>query len=603
MSDNGHSATDIITYIGVPLAVLGVLPIMYNTFVTLVNASKIKRMLRHSRLTALTRSDVVNRVIEIELPRYAVTPWDRFQHRQEYWQVARNPSSIPGGSWTTFNWKTNAIGFKTQRVEYADQLRQPQVEVNFDELVSYLLDLGAVPDAHGWRLLRSTGLWTPVGCTLMKSPDEHSSALTLAPLDDSDGNLSLSVTWQPGWTSRNFADLPPYWVSLPAPPPPDYKDREEAHAPDSSGEPSSSSSHPPTAVGPDTKIEDKEKGVPRESLDSALREGRTTATTPITCQISVDGIITALTEEKRRAGGVARNNTMGAASTMSGTTRVGGGNSFPLTSTINLDSLYIEHIRVRSGVTDGVWFASAATAYGTTSQTILWNYRIPEDVLAFARRETVPCGVLVLLGAANEDETPEWATPHPHDHMHSIDLFTQRNQERRAAMQAEIRLPPNQRDAAQRERMQRENMQRISDMRAQSQLAQERLEQREMQALNSAKWDTCLVAEHTLRWLRVNKKVDETLELKLVAGHILHRMVRDGHYAAQLCRMLDRWKTWSDLGGMKKSDLQVLRDQMETFSYATLLMALIKDTSTAHDGTLSVDLQECMRMWRKVRLG
>ncbi len=155
MSDSGTSATDIITYIGVPLAVLGVLPILYNTVVTLVNVSRIKRMLRHSRLTALTRSDVVNRVIEIELPRYAVTPWDRFQHRREYWSLARHPSAIPGGSWTTFNWRTNAIGIKTQRVEYADQLRQPQVEVAFTELVCYLLDLGAVPDPHGWKLLRS----------------------------------------------------------------------------------------------------------------------------------------------------------------------------------------------------------------------------------------------------------------------------------------------------------------------------------------------------------------------------------------------------------------------------------------------------------------
>ena len=56
---------------GVPLAVLGVLPILYNTAVTLAALSKIKRMLKHSRLTALTRSDVVNRIIEVELPRYA----------------------------------------------------------------------------------------------------------------------------------------------------------------------------------------------------------------------------------------------------------------------------------------------------------------------------------------------------------------------------------------------------------------------------------------------------------------------------------------------------------------------------------------------------
>ncbi|ERT01915.1 hypothetical protein HMPREF1624_00210 [Sporothrix schenckii ATCC 58251] len=607
MSNNGPSATDIITYIGVPLAVLGVLPIMYNTFITLVNASKIKRMLRHSRLTALTRSDVVNRVIEIELPRYAVTPWDRFQHRQEYWTLSRNPSSIPGGSWTTFNWKTNAIGFKTQRVEYADQLRQPQVDIAFDELISYLLDLGAVPDPHGWRLLRSTGLWTPVGCALMKSPDGHHNALAVATLDDSDGNLSLSVSWEPTWTCRSFSDLPPYWVSLPAPPP-EYKEEEKpaednketVPADDAAGAggaaSSAASSRPTTANNAkDTKASQ------RNSVDSATREGYAAATTPITCQVSVDGIITALTEEKRRAGGVARNNTMG------------GSTSFPLTSTVNLDSLYIEHIRVRPGVSDGVWFASAATAYGTSSQTILWNYRIPDDILAFARRETVPCGVLVLLGAANESETPEWATQHSSDHMHRHNRFVQRMNEARFAEQAEQRLPPHQREAAARDRRARENMQRIDDMRADMERNRERREQLEMEALHSAKWDTRLVAEHALRWLLREKKqrAGETADpqqpahadMKEMAGHVLHRMVRDGEFAGKMCRMLDQWKSWADLGGMKKADLQALRADMETFVYAALLVSLIKDSTSALDGTLSVDLQECMRMWRKVRLG
>lgn len=142
MDDNRTSPSDIITYVGVPLAVLGVLPILYNTAVTLAALSRIKRMLRRGQLRALTRSDVVNRVIEVELPRYAVTPLDRFEQRGEYWTLSRCPSGIPGGSWTTFNWRANATGVRTQRVEYADQLRQPQVEVAFCELVSYLLDLG-----------------------------------------------------------------------------------------------------------------------------------------------------------------------------------------------------------------------------------------------------------------------------------------------------------------------------------------------------------------------------------------------------------------------------------------------------------------------------
>lgn len=632
MADNGRSATDIITYIGVPLAVLGVLPIMYNTVLTLLNASRIKSMLRHSRLTALTRSDVVNRIIEIELPRYAVTPWDRFQNRLEYWTLSRNPSSIPGGSWTTFNWRTNAIGFKTQRVEYADQLRQPQVDVAFDELVAYMLDLGAVPDAHGWRLLRSSGLWTPVGCSLMKSPDGQHSALMLAPLDDADGNLSLSVTWEPEWTSRSFSDLPPYWVSMPAPPP-EYKEVEKTAEPSTpttqqQEEPATATpslSRPATAGTKDAGhvtdglVATAEPGasIRKSSFDSVAHQCAVNAQMPITCQISVDGIVAALTEEKRRVGqagggGIGRNNTAGSG-------------NFPLSSSVSLDSLYIEHIRVRtgSGQTDGVWFASAATAYGTTSQTILWNYRIPEDILTFARRETVPCGVLVLLGAADESETPEWATHHAHDHQQTMELHMQRLNEQRAAEQAEMRLTPQDREAAVRARMQREGMQRISDMRARLRQDQDRREKREMEALHSPRWDTLRVAEHSLRWLHKNKPqllggsggaatgtrsgglstATTSVAVKDVVGFVLHRMVRDGQFAGQLCRMLDRWKTWADLGGMRKTDLQALQVDMELFAYATLLMALIKDTSTALEGTLSVDLQDCLRMWRKVRLG
>jgi len=434
MSDSGYSATDIITYIGVPLAVLGVLPILYNTFVTLVNVSKIKRMLHHSQLTALTRSDVVNRVIEIELPRYAVTPWDRFQHRQEYWSLSRNPSSIPGGSWTTFNWKTNTIGIKTQRVEYADQLRQPQVEVAFDELVSYLLDLGAVPDAHGFKLLRSTGLWTPVGCALMKSPDGHESALTIAPLDDSDGNLSLAVSWSPQWTTRDYSHLPPYWVRLPAPP--SAAKREGGGG---SGESSKSSVHggdeDQVALAEELDAGAEASSMRKDSLDSAGQQGEANAGRAITCQISVDGLVTALTQEEQ------------------------------LQSSLKLDSLYIDHLRTRSGRSDGVWFASAVTAFGTTSQTILWNYKIPEETLAFARRDTVPCGVLVLLGVVDQSDTPEWATEY-NDHGAALDVFAQRQREQRAAMDAERRLPPAQKEVAIRDRMRRENEQRLQDSKA-----------------------------------------------------------------------------------------------------------------------------------------
>ncbi|KAK8045342.1 hypothetical protein PG993_005366 [Apiospora rasikravindrae] len=564
-SNSGTTATDIITYIGVPLAVLGVLPILYNTIATLAALSKIKRMLRHSKLTALTRSDVVNRVIEVELPRYAVTPWDRFNQRSEYWQLSRQPSEIPGGSWTTFNWKTNTIGIKTQRVEYADQLRQPQVEVAFDELVSYLLDLGAVPDPHGWKLLRSTGLWTPAGCALMTARGGQ-KALSIAPLDDSDGHLSLAVNWLPSWTTRDFSSLPPYWVSLPPPP-----RKTEA----------SESAEASTAQDALETIEDKEPVKKdsgsvhsKESVDSVQKQGEANASKPITCQISVEGLTTAISQEADL-----------------------------LRSDSSLHSLFIGHLRVRRDKQDGMWFASACTAYGTTSQTVLWNYKIPDEILAFARRDTVPCGVLVLLGVVDEAETPEWSTKHNTiEERH--EQFVRRNTEQQLAIRAEMQMAPADRQRAAIDRMQRENMQRMQDMRDRMRLDRQRQDARESEALQSPKWDTKLVADHNLRWLKSRRVVDDSLSLKDAAGTLLHRMVLDGQFTSSICGMLDLWKAWADNGGMRKSDYTALRDDQETFAQASLLIAMIKDATTAAlEGSLSVDLQECMGMWRTVRLG
>jgi len=145
------SGPDIITYIGVPMAVLGTLPIVYNTITTLATLAKVRRILRHGRLAGITRGDVINHVIEVELPRYTIAPLHRQEEHQDYWRLCDYPSGIPGGSWTVFNWKSHVIGLKTQRIDYSDQLRQPQAEIGFEELISFLLDLGAVPDAAGFR--------------------------------------------------------------------------------------------------------------------------------------------------------------------------------------------------------------------------------------------------------------------------------------------------------------------------------------------------------------------------------------------------------------------------------------------------------------------
>ena len=125
-----------------------------------------------------------------------------------------------------------------------------------------------------------------------------------------------------------------------------------------------------------------------------------------------------------------------------------------------------------------------------------------------------------------------------------------------------------------------------------------------MDALQSPKWSTEVVAAHALAWLKsVERTVTEPMTVKDVVGTILHRMILDGQFASSLCRMLDLWKAWADNGGMRKSDLTALQEDATVFAYAALLVAVIKDTSSGAEGTLSIDLQECLRMWRQVRLG
>ncbi|KAH6843041.1 hypothetical protein B0I37DRAFT_418165 [Chaetomium sp. MPI-CAGE-AT-0009] len=582
MAESEHSATDIITYIGVPLAVLGVLPILYNTIATLVALSRIRRMLRYSKLTALTRSDVVNRVIEVELPRYAVRPMDRIADRDEYWTLSRHPSNIPGGSWTTFNWRMNVIGLNTQRVEYADQLRQPQVEVALDELVCYLLDLGAHPDPNGWRLLRSSGLWTPVGCALMRAPDGLHNALTIAPLDGSDGHLSLAVTWTGPWTTRDHSHLPPYWVRLYPPPPPrpaavdEYPSTTEREDGDSSQSAAERrNSDEPLQKAPSSTSARK------PSLDSAQQEGASNARRPITCQISSDGIITALSQPDHNPSSPSHHH-----------------HHHQHEQDQHQQTLHIDHLRTRTTTTTtttGTWFASAATAYGTSSQTILWNY-------------TVPCGVLVLLGVVDEAATPQWASGSEaslaDERARQLDEFSRRSRAQREALAAEAKMAPAERVVAQRERGRREAEGMLWDMREKQRVEAQRRETRVMEALQSPKWDAKLVAEHNLAWLVKNGEVNEGAGgVKEVVGNVLHRMVLDGQFASKLCQMLDLWKAWAENAGMRRSDLAALQEDQVTFAYATLLVAIIKDTSTALEGTVAMDLQECLRMWRTVRLG
>jgi hypothetical protein len=134
-------------------------------------------------------------------------------------------------------------------------------------------------------------------------------------------------------------------------------------------------------------------------------------------------------------------------------------------------------------------------------------------------------------------------------------------------------------------------------------LEAQRKETRVMEAMQSPKWDTKVVAGHNFNWLKQRGEVPDSMDLREYAGAVLHQMVLDGQFASLVCKMLDLWKAWAENGGMRKSDLGALQEGQVAFSQASVLLAIIKDTSNALEGTLSMDLQECMRMWKMVRLG
>jgi hypothetical protein len=572
------SPTDIITYIGVPLAVLGVLPILYNTAVTLAALSKVRRILRKSRLAGITRGDVINHVIEIDFPRFTIAPLDREDDAAEYWSIYDHPSLVPGGTWTIFNWKMHAVGLKTQRITYADELRQPQADIGFEELISYLLDLGAVPNAAGFRMLRTSGLWVPTGTALLLSPDRHEAVLTIASLNDSDGHLSLAVRWSRTWRMRSKSALPPYWIRVSGPDAEQtildkalkIKGQEPAATDPFVGE--TGNEEPSTmidSVKADSAFEDFKKDIGSDARSSTSKEVK--ELNAVRCHITIEGLHDAIPEHS------------------------------DLEPSQHLDISHLEIKKTNSNTT-GTWFASAATALGAKSQTVLWNYHTPEQVLLFSRKETIPCGILVLLDIIEESATPEWATKYD-DEAERRDLQMKKMREQGQAMLREAKLPADQRQAASLQRMMKQNDDWMEERRAQNRKDAQRADTRMLEALQSPKWDNKLVAEHNLAWLKSQGHVAQSYDTRRVVEVLLFKMIRDTVLAASLTTMLDAWKAWVDNGGMARANYLMLKENQVTFAYASLILSIIRDSVTAVDGSLAMDLQESVKIWKRVRLG
>ncbi len=164
---------------------------------------------------------------------------------------------------------------------------------------------------------------------------------------------------------------------------------------------------------------------------------------------------------------------------------------------INISHLEIDDMNVN---TTGIWFASAITAFGTSNKTILWNYKIPSEILAFAKKESIPCGVLALLNVVEESATPEWATKYDDEAERRKEQMRKLKEQTRAMM--ENQLPPDLRAAAIKERNLSTHDDYSESHNAARKRAAQRAETRIMEAIQSPKRDSKLVAQYNLLWLR-----------------------------------------------------------------------------------------------------
>ncbi|KAL9098164.1 MAG: hypothetical protein Q9163_006123 [Psora crenata] len=536
------NASDIITYIGVPLAVLGVLPILYTAINSLITIRRIKRKLRANGFTdAATSGSLMSGVVEVSLPRYSITPLDRQEDAGEYWGLNAHPSTLKGGTWTIFNWNCLRTGSRLYRLQYSDDLQIPQAEIDFGELMGFLLDRGAVPDVKGLRMLRTSGLWTPTGTSLLLSPDTTETVLRVSLPDDSDGILSLSLQWRNAWDKCDPSLLAPGWMRLQIPEPSDEQPI-----------------WPEKAPLADAMNRESEKKPPQlKPMSLRFRIGHVGSSL---------AIMDASWEHEH----------------------------LPLASAPSLD-----HLRSSPAST---WIPTVALALGLSKSLPLYNYRLEPSIITLAGRDSIPCGVLVMLGLLAESDAPPWETKY--DQFEKVKRMSSNAMTRQRAIQAESMMSDQQaliartsREVAERQRAGEEFLEGVARDR-------ERAIKRKREAVTSPRLEIGAVANAALSWLNARGKVSgTTTTAAAVAEGLLVHMIRKDAKAMLDCSVLERWREWTDRGGMNIEDLEMVQNETTAFCNAACVMFMLKEASTKEESSLALDMRDCVQHWKKVRIG
>ncbi|CEN59839.1 hypothetical protein ASPCAL02280 [Aspergillus calidoustus] len=552
-------APDIITYVGVPLAVLGVLPIFYTCIRSILSLRSIRHVLKTNGLasTSITRGSLMSGIIEVEIPRRRITPLSR-DSDPGYWTLNPHTISLPGGSWATLNWNELLTGRVLYRCQYKEELRVPPAEIVFEELVTFLLDRGAVPDPKGWRVLKSIGLWTPTGTVLLRAPVSASrgspgagaeTVLRLAPPYDGDGILRLALNWRKEWDCRDVNSLPPFWMRLARP-------LCESHQ---------------RPIGTVVKQSDDEPllGSPMASLLAEISELHRSA------------------EREDLSDGVRFHSESGHVQTVYFETKGA------LTGK--------QHQPWHNSTPASAWFTWTAAALSQKSSTGLWNVCIPPEITTFATKSSIPGGVLVLLEILDGTAIPPFAEPPPDQ---SIDIMQRHRafvegQRQRAI---EEKMPPAQAAEAARARMLAQS-QSFHEQHVKSiQVKKEYEAKRVIGALNSMPLSVAVVAEKCRLYLVTENIIPARYTLDDLARAILYLMIVSSEAAKVITEVLEQWRSWAEKSGLNQQHLEYLKANKIWFCYASALLAVIEQAGHS-EAQLSLDMMECLKIWHTVHLG
>jgi hypothetical protein len=589
------SASDIITYIGVPLAVLGVLPILYTFLLAIFTRRRIHALLVHHGHKPLStsrhhdgftiRSSPMTTLIEVELPRYTITPLDR--NNEEYWRTigqhdpygseqealleraestlsmveeGRVRGYLRGGSWRAFHWRKLMVGKKLYRIQYEDELREPAAEVNFSDLIHFLLDWGAVPDAVGWEKLRSGGLWTPAGTVLLRKADVEGETakgrrdwvLRTTMPDESDGVLSLTIQWSKDAESvadaRGAASLPPGWSRISQPPLPQAANQ---------GESARDKKDLPSRI---------------ESLKMSSKYSMDSTSFRFHCS---DNIVKQLHWESDK-----------------------------LTT-----GFISEPFLTQQSSSD--WFAAATASVLVQSRdasTSPWSYVLPKEISNVTSKASIPCGILVLLCILDEDATPQWNSKIESSYQQTpAQKFHNRHLARMEATKLEAAMPPEQarihrmnREAEERRQWHTDHMLQLGEMR-------EKEERKQNDAIASPKMDNQAVAEACLAWLIHQGEIGRDWTIAQLAEAALYLIAldhrEDGNEGKKIMEVLNEWQDWTTAGGMKRQQIAFLEQRKTEFCLTAGLIAVIQKSEGMGHIKANTDMIECLKMWSKVRLG